>query len=285
MLRPLKKCQKCSDQLPLHAQQRPQPALSENFIRSENRWKLAKLLQCQDAIYVCMYVCMYMYFCMRMACKYFCPVLTFFCWPLNPPFLINSSSISIYVQCTDIYMDVPFAFAINNFVPLCTVLYVCIYIHIYIYIYIYVYMYMYVYMYACMYVCTYVRTYVCMYACVYTCIYVCMYPYAYIFMYVYTHMYVCISILQERLPLARMVYVSATGVSEPKHFMYMWQNFRAMLEAALLAVCVQTHLSGARMCWPPQHAVKGNVLAYTWFSPWCRARGSVSNLPAFQVPP
>jgi len=87
-------------------------------------------------------------------------------------------------------MDVPFAFAINNFVPLCTVLYVCIYIHIYIYIYIYVYMYMYVYMYACMYVCTYVRTYVCMYACVYTCIYVCMYPYAYIFMYVYTHMYV-----------------------------------------------------------------------------------------------
>ena len=26
-----------------------------------------------------MYVCMYMYFCMRMACKYFCPVLTFFC--------------------------------------------------------------------------------------------------------------------------------------------------------------------------------------------------------------
>ena len=108
---------------------------------------------------------------------------------------------------TDIYMDVPFAFAINNFVPLCTVLYVCIYIHIYIYIYIYVYMYMYVYMYACMYVCTYVRTYVCMYACVYTCIYVCMYPYAYMFMYVYTHMYVCISILQERLPLARMVYV------------------------------------------------------------------------------
>ena len=77
MLRPLKKCQKSSDQLPLHAQQRPQPALSENFIRSENRWKLAKLLQCQDAIYVCMYVCMhvcmyvYMHACMHV-CMYVC---------------------------------------------------------------------------------------------------------------------------------------------------------------------------------------------------------------------
>ena len=77
MLRPLKKCQKCSDQLPLHAQQRPQPALSENFIRSENRWKLAKLLQCQDVIYVCMYVCMhvcmyvYMHACMHV-CMYVC---------------------------------------------------------------------------------------------------------------------------------------------------------------------------------------------------------------------
>ena len=32
-----KMSEKCSDQLPLHAQQRPQPVLSENFIRSENR--------------------------------------------------------------------------------------------------------------------------------------------------------------------------------------------------------------------------------------------------------
>ena len=95
MLRPLKKCQKSSDHLPLHAQQRPQPALSENFIRSENRWKLAKLLQCQDAIYVCMYVCMYMYFCMRMACKYFCPVLTFFC-PYMCPLYVFFICICMY---------------------------------------------------------------------------------------------------------------------------------------------------------------------------------------------
>ena len=226
-----------------------------------------------------------MYFCMRMACKYFCPVLTFFCWPLNPPFLINSSSISIYVQCTDIYMDVPFAFAINNFVPLCTVLYVCIYIHIYIYIYIYVYMYMYVYMYACMYVCTYVRTYVCMYACVYTCIYVCISICIHI--YVCIHTYVCTMYVYLYSRSACHLHEWSTCLQlecrSPSTFkvMYMWQNFRAMLEEALLAVCVQTHLSGARMCWPPQHAVKGNVLAYTWFSPRCRARSSESNLSAY----
>jgi hypothetical protein len=164
------------------------------------------------------------------------------------------------------------------------------YVSIYISISISIYMYICICMYICMHVCTYVRTYVRMYVCmrvyIHVYMYVCIHMHTYLCMYTHICMYyVCISILQERLPLARMVYVSATGVSEPKHFMYMWQNFRAMLEAALLAVCVQTHLSGARMCWPPQHAVKGNVLAYTWFSPWCRARGSVSNLPAFQVPP
>ena len=121
MLRPLKKCQKCSDQLPLHAQQRPQPALSENFIRSENRWKLAKLLQCQDAIYVCMYVCMYMYFCMRMACKYFCPVLTFFC-PYMCPLYVFFICICMYTYTgyVSVYASLHVSFICPNMSHICS---------------------------------------------------------------------------------------------------------------------------------------------------------------------